>query len=148
DLGRRLARGPLDVRGALRVVRSAAEALAVAHRRGVVHRDLKPSNIFLRDGRLDRPVLLDFGIARPMRGVTKITATGAVIGTPDYMAPEQARGDEIGPAADVFALGSVLYECLAGAPPFAAEHIATVLAKILFDDAPSIEALRPGLPPA
>jgi eukaryotic-like serine/threonine-protein kinase len=108
DLGRRLARGPLDVRGALRVVRSAAEALAVAHRRGVVHRDLKPSNIFLRDGRLESAVLLDFGIARPMRGITKITATGAVLGTPDYMAPEQARGDEIGPAADVFALGSVL----------------------------------------
>ncbi len=77
-------------------------------------RDLKPSNLFLRDDRIDRLTVLDFGIAR-WKNATTLTQAGYLVGTPGYMAPEQARGDlEIGPAADIFALGCVLFECLAG----------------------------------
>src|SRR5690606_2391513 len=122
DLASRLARGGLTLRESVQIMRDLAEGLAVAHRRGIVHRDLKPSNVFLREGRSDGATLLDFGVARRMRDARgPQTRTGALIGTPNYMAPEQASGDRaIGPAADVFALGCMLYECLIGAPPFVA----------------------------
>ncbi|HEY0137870.1 MAG TPA: protein kinase, partial [Nannocystis sp.] len=149
DLGQRLVRGPLDLHDALGLVRTVAQALAVLHRCGVVHRDLKPSNIFLREGRLERATLLDFGIARTIAGTARLTVTGVVIGTPDYMAPEQASGQhDVGPAADIFSLGCVLHECLAGEPPFSGRHVAAVLAKILFQEAPSLRARRPDVPEA
>lgn len=153
DLSHRLARAPLSVRESLVLMRRVADALSLAHRRGIVHRDLKPSNLFLRGGSVDRVTLLDFGIAR-MQGVggmhaggSNMTQTGHVIGTPEYMAPEQARGDRvIGPTADIFALGCVFYECLAGQPPFVAEHVAAQLARVLFEEAAPLSELRPGLP--
>ena len=142
DLAHRLARAPLSVRESLVLIRRVADALSLAHRRGIVHRDLKPSNLFLRHRSVERVTLLDFGIAC-MQGAgggnavgSNMTQTGHVIGTPEYMAPEQARGDRvIGPAVDVFALGCVLYECLAGQPPFVAEHVAAQLARVLFEEA-------------
>ena len=152
DLSHRLSRGPLLIRESMVLVRRVAEALSLAHRRGVVHRDLKPSNLFLRHGQVERVTLLDFGIARghgagllaPRAGVTQ---TGHVVGTPEYMAPEQARGDRIiGTAADIFALGSVLYECLTGQPPFLGEHIAALLSKVLFEEPPPVRSLRPEVP--
>jgi hypothetical protein len=147
DLAARLLREPLTVGESLLVLRRAAAALAEAHRRGVVHRDLKPSNLFLRGGALERLTLLDFGIARRAGATRGLTATGAIVGTPDYMAPEQAEGTrEVGPAADVFALGCVLYECLAGHPPFAAEHLVATLARILFEEPPPLSIARPGVP--
>ena len=149
DLGQRLTRGPLGLHDALRLVRTAASALVVLHGRGIVHRDLKPSNIFLRECRLERATLLDFGIARTIAGTARLTATGVMIGTPDYMAPEQASGQhDVGPGADVFSLGCVLYECLAGEPPFSGRHVAAVLAKILFQDAPPLRARRSDVPEA
>ena len=147
DLAQRLGRGPLSLGDCLRLARATAAALAVAHERGIVHRDLKPSNLFLRDGALDCATLLDFGIARKVQRTAALTRTGTVIGTPAYMAPEQARGQpDVGPSADVFSLGCVLFEALAGQPPFVGDHVAAVLAKILFEEPPPLRNLRPEAP--
>jgi eukaryotic-like serine/threonine-protein kinase len=147
DLERRLSRGALSLVESLTLLRCTAEALAVAHGRGVVHRDLKPSNLFLRGGAVERVALLDFGIARHRTPTRPLTRDGTVMGTPAYMAPEQARGElELTPAVDVFALGSVLYECLTGQPAFAAEHVLAVLGKVLFAEPPRLRHVRPDLP--
>jgi serine/threonine protein kinase len=122
-LAKRLGSGPLPGRLAARYVRQVARAVQYAHRHGILHRDLKPSNIII-DGE-DEPKVTDFGLAKRLggRGESGQTRTGAVLGTPSYMAPEQAAGKtkEIGPAADVYGLGAVLYECLTARPPFRAE---------------------------
>ncbi len=131
------------VKLALRV----SQALAVAHRRSVVHRDVKPANIFLPDGDIARAKIVDFGIARRSRGVRELTLTGAVVGTPGYMAPEQARGaEDVDARADVFALGCVLHECLTGQPAFIGEQMIAVLAKILLEDVPRLRELVPETP--
>jgi serine/threonine protein kinase len=147
DLARRLHEHGVRLLEALRVIRNVAEGLAVAHRRGIVHRDLKPSNIFLRDGRTDGATVLDFGVARRLHDASgPKTRVGTLVGTPHYMAPEQASGERaVGPEADVFALGCILYECLIGTPPFVAEHLVGVLAKILFADAEALGSLRPDI---
>ena len=135
NLAERIRRGPLGLRDTVAVALGVAAALAEAHERGVIHRDLKPSNLFLPDGDPARVVVLDFGIARRMLHMGSVTHTGVVIGTPQYMSPEQARGvREIGPPTDIFSLGCVLYECLVGAPAFYGEHVAAILVKILFDE--------------
>jgi eukaryotic-like serine/threonine-protein kinase len=147
DLSRRLQRGRLGLTDSLTLLEKIADALAAAHRQGIVHRDLKPSNLFLRDRKIAHVTILDFGIARRVIGAQPLTRTGVVIGTPEYMAPEQARGErDIGPSADIFALGCVLYECLTGGSPFVAEHVAALLARILFDVAPAARSLRPEVP--
>jgi serine/threonine-protein kinase len=134
SLARRLAGGPQPAGPSARLVEAAARAMGYAHDRGVVHRDLKPANILLTaDG---TPKVADFGLAKrldlepgpaPSRGRTR---TGDILGTPSYMAPEQTWGrpGEVGPAADVYALGAILYECLTGRPPF---HAATPLDTLL-----------------
>jgi serine/threonine protein kinase len=148
DLGFRLSRGPLPVRDALCLIERTADALSQAHERGIIHRDIKPGNLFLVAGDPGQVKLLDFGVARHAVRSYGQTRTGMVVGTPEYMSPEQARGSrDLSPAADLFSLGCVLYECLAGQPPFVADHIAAVLVRILFEDPPPIESLRPGLPP-
>ena len=111
--------GPRDVPFALRVVREIATALAYAHSKGFVHRDIKPDNILLRDD--GTSALTDFGIARASDSATRMTRTGAVIGTPHYMSPEQARGKPIDGRADLYSLGVVLYELLVGRVPYHAE---------------------------
>lgn len=147
DLGQRLARGPLGLRESLQLVGLVADALGMAHRHGVVHRDLKPSNLFLRHCQISQITLLDFGVARRLGTTRALTKTGLIVGTPEYMAPEQVRGERtVGPAADLFALGCVLYECLSGCPPFLGEPIVAVLAQILFEEAPDIRTFRPGVP--
>ena len=149
DLARRISRGGLRLTESLQLVSRVASALNMAHQHGIVHRDLKPSNLFLPGGDIERVTVLDFGIARRVLASSfgPMTQTGVVIGTPEYMAPEQARGQhDIGPSADVFSLGCVLFECLTGQPPFRGEHIAAVLAKILFDEVPRLRELRPELP--
>jgi hypothetical protein len=144
DLAALLSKGRrLSVAESLGILVEASAAVASAHQRRVVHRDLKPSNLFLIGGNVDRVKVLDFGIARTARP-SDLTRTGNILGTPDYMAPEQARGArQLTPAADVFALGCVLYECLTGRPPFAADQLAAVLTRILFEDP---EPLRQRLP--
>ncbi len=147
DLSSRLSRAGLSVKESVALVRRVAESLAAAHVRGIVHRDVKPSNLFLQDGEIDRVRVLDFGIARLRHATRAHTATGALLGTPGYMAPEQALGEaHVDARADVFALGCVFYECLTGKPVFAAEHMMALLAKIVLEDAPRVKELRPALP--
>lgn len=148
DLAHRLRQSPLQLRETLILMRRVAEALSGAHERGIVHRDIKPANLLLRSGEVDRVVVLDFGIARRGHSQSqRMTGTGYLVGTPEYMAPEQARGEaSLTPAVDVFALGCVWFECLTGRPPFQSEHIAAVLAKVLFEPAPALSTLRPGVP--
>jgi len=147
DLGRRFERAGLEAREAVAVVSHAAEALAFAHAKGVIHRDLKPPNIFLAGGDLGRVKLLDFGVARVAGGGRQATVAGTVVGTPGYMAPEQARGaPDVDARADVFALGCVLFEALTGRPAFQGAHAMAILAKILLEDAPRLADLRPELP--
>ena len=145
DLAQRLGEdGTLGVAETLSVARCVADALAAAHRGGIVHRDLKPANLFLVGDRLDAVKLLDFGIARaPM--ATEITASGVLIGTPAYMAPEQVRGGPIDARADVYALGAVIFRCLVGHPPFRGSQLA-VLAKVLLEPPPTLSSARPELP--
>ncbi|HEX3763600.1 MAG TPA: protein kinase, partial [Kofleriaceae bacterium] len=146
DLRRRLEREPLTMGEAVALATRVAEALGAAHARGIVHRDLKPSNLFLPDGRIDQVKVLDFGIAHQV-GRTQLTRTGTLIGTPGYMAPEQARSHgTVDARADVFALGCVLFHCLTGAPPFDGDSAIAVVGKILFDDAPRVSAAWPEVP--
>ncbi len=141
DLSTRLRRGSMPLADALTLGRRVASALAVAHARGVVHRDIKPSNLFLTNGKVAEAKVLDFGIARA-RHVDMRTEAGAWVGTPQFMAPEQVRRDrEIDPRADVFALGAVLYACLAGRYPFDGDHLLAVLAQILLEETPRISEL-------
>ncbi len=149
DLYARLSRGPIAVDDACRVAITIADGLHAAHSRGVVHRDVKPSNVFLEGGDLARARLLDFGVARVLNQTRAMTEAGATIGTPSYMSPEQARGeDSVDARTDVFALGCVLYECIVGEPPFVGAHALAVLAKVLFHDPPELRALMPNVPPA
>lgn len=144
-----LARGPLPIADAVVIATRLAGALGAAHRVGVVHRDIKPANVILRGGRPDDATLVDFGIARVLNATHAMTATGSVIGTPAYMAPEQARAEPLVDArADVFSLGCVLFECLCGRPAFVGEHVIAVLAKILLEPAPRVRSLRPEVPVA
>jgi hypothetical protein len=146
DLSARLARERLGLHESIDLVRSVAEALAEAHARGVIHRDVKPSNIFLVDRDIAQAKLLDFGVAR-ISSLSGTTRAGALIGTPGYMAPEQARGaKDLDARADVFSLGCVLFECLSGRAPFFAEHVMAVLAKILLEDAPRVREVRGEVP--
>ncbi|MDI1429804.1 protein kinase domain-containing protein [Polyangium sorediatum] len=147
-LGERLRRTGLDAAESVGVARRVAEALGVAHAAGIVHRDLKPANIFLVGQSATDVRLLDFGIAR-VEGGEALTHTGYVLGTPAYMAPEQARGSKrIDARADVFALGCVLFHCLTGRPPFAAEEMHAALLKVVLEEAPRVSSLRTGVPEA
>ncbi|KYG07036.1 hypothetical protein BE21_31410 [Sorangium cellulosum] len=146
DLSGRLKRGVLSVDEVWTLATRVAEAIAAAHARGIVHRDIKPSNLFVVGGDVARVKLLDFGVAR-LDGMTTMTTPGTVLGTPGYMAPEQARGvPHVGAAADVFALGAVLFACLTGRPAFRGEHLLAVLAKILFQELPPVRDLRADVP--
>jgi serine/threonine-protein kinase len=129
-------RGPLPPREARAIVAKLASALAHAHGRGVTHRDVKPGNVLLCDG---EPVLTDFGVAGDA-AAGPLTGTGELVGTPAYMSPEQisAGPGEIGPAADVWALGVLLFELHAGRPPFDATSFAALSASILEDPAPPL----------
>ncbi|MCA9678289.1 MAG: AAA family ATPase, partial [Myxococcales bacterium] len=148
DLSERLHRAPLAPAEAVSMLARIADALAVAHARGVVHRDVKPSNIFLPDGDPSRAKLLDFGVARSTVASRPETVTGTALGTPGYMAPEQARGErDLDARVDVFAMGAVLFRCLAGTPPFDAANTVAVLSKVLFDEPPPLAEIRPDLPP-
>jgi tetratricopeptide (TPR) repeat protein len=139
--------GPLTIGQSVDLGRRVAEALASAHRRGIVHRDIKPGNLLLPGGALPAVRVLDFGLARRMLDQRRITQSGGIMGTPMYMAPEQARGEPyIDARADIFALGCVLFQCLTGQPPFTGPTAMAVLAKICLDESLPVRDLCPGLP--
>jgi predicted Ser/Thr protein kinase len=140
-------RGPLAMTDAVALVRRVAEALGTAHAAGVVHRDIKPANLFLRAGRLEEVVVLDFGLARAASGEPTLTRTGAVLGTPAYMAPEQASGQrDVDARTDVFALGCLLYELVTGVAPFRADTFVATLARVLLEDPAPLRLLAPRAP--
>jgi serine/threonine protein kinase len=144
----RMARGRLANTEIALLGAEIADALDYAHRKGVVHRDIKPDNILLFEG---RALVADFGIAHAIReaGGENLTATGFLIGTPNYMSPEQASGERVVDGrSDVFSLGSMLYEMLTGEAPFIAPTAAAIMARILTAAPKPLEEQRPDLPPA
>jgi serine/threonine protein kinase/tetratricopeptide (TPR) repeat protein len=145
DLAQRQKKRPFALPEALECGAQIAEALDAAHRAGIVHRDVKPSNVFLlRDGATK---LVDFGVAAG--DDAKITRTGAIIGTPAYMAPEQARGEEhIDARADIYALGATLFEMLVGRPPHVGPTPIAILARLVTTPAPHLYEFLPHVPPA
>jgi serine/threonine protein kinase len=152
SLRKRLRRGPLHPSEAASVIDETAQALAAAHDKGFVHRDLKPDNIFLqtREDRWPEVKLLDFGLAKllPEAGVSPFqTKIGVVLGTPEYMAPEQARGQPVDHRTDIYALGVVMFEVLAGRRPFPSSDDALATLKLHAEQpAPSLAAYAPSLP--
>ena len=133
NLAQKMAGTPLPAHQAAALVTQVAEAIHVAHQKGIVHRDLKPGNILLTaDG---TPKVTDFGLARRVQGNGGLTLSGAAVGTPSYMAPEQVQGPKnaLGPATDVYALGAILYEMLTGRPPFRAATAAATMQQVLTD---------------
>lgn len=143
-LKERLQRGPLPVHEALGVAIQMAGALAVAHRAGIIHRDVKPSNVLITSEGLAK--LVDFGIAK-MAG-TEMTREGATLGTVAYMSPEQTRGEAVDARTDLWSLGVVLYEMLAGQRPFRGDSDETVIYAIRHDDPEPLAGPRPDVPPA
>src|SRR5262249_27101232 len=144
-LEKRLAtEGSLGVVEILRVGMQVARGLAAAHRQGLVHRDIKPSNILLDQG-IERVRVADFGLAR-VQNEAGHTRTGLVVGTPQYMSPEQIRGEPCDARSDLFSLGCVLYALCTGHPPFRAESIYAVMHRIAHDDPRSIREQNPAVP--
>ena len=144
--------GALPLPEAVRLLREITDAVAYAHRRRIVHRDLKPGNILLAEG---HALIIDFGIAKALSAAAEgpsgspgITSTGLVLGTPTYMAPEQAAGDPVDHRADLYALGCIAYELLAGEPPFTGDSAREVIGAHLGDDPAPITHHRAGLPPS
>lgn len=138
--------GPLPVTMATRIMREMASALAYAHRNGVVHRDVKPENIFLEEEGTDRALLADFGVARLLDTQSELTLTGAAIGTPLYMSPEQVDGGPIDGRTDVYSLGLVGWEMLAGRRPWAGETLYTIIYNQKYEVLPPINHLRADVP--
>lgn len=137
---------PMDLARALRIAAQVASALDYAHSHGVIHRDVKPSNILL--ARDDWALLSDFGIAKALQSATALTQTGMFIGTPEYMAPEQGQGREVDARCDIYALGVVLFEMLAGRPPFTGDTPISVMLKHCTEPLPSPRELNPDIPEA
>jgi hypothetical protein len=147
-LAQKLEATGLTAADAIEVAIGIAGALAATHAHGIIHRDIKPANIILAGDRFDRVKLVDFGIARLTSDAGVLTRTGRLVGTPSYMAPEQARGSiNIEPAADIWSLGCVLYEALSGFIAFDGLSPPAVRAKVLLNDPPSLEPRCPEAPP-
>jgi hypothetical protein len=135
-LAKRLRQGPLPAREAAALLAKVADAVQVAHTRGVLHRDLKPSNILIDAS--GEPHVSDFGLAKRLEAEESVTHTGAILGTPCYMSPEQAAGSrgDVGPTSDVWSLGTILYQMLTGRPPFQASSPMDTLLAVLESDPP------------
>lgn len=147
-LAERLASGPLSVKDAMLVGQGIATALAAVHEHALVHRDIKPDNLLLQDGEVSRVVLLDFGLVRAP-DARSVTRTGSLVGTPSYMAPEQVRAESPPDArSDLFALGSVLFECLTGRAAFTSDDTESLLMKVLVERPAPVRELCPNVPVA
>jgi serine/threonine-protein kinase len=139
--------GPIDARQAALYVLEVARGVDDLHAQGVVHRDLKPSNVLLDES--GRPCVTDFGLAKILETEGRMTRSGAIVGTPGYMAPEQAAGksQDVGPRSDLYSLGAILYELLTGRPPFTGESPLDTLVQVLEGEPPRPRRLRPEIPP-
>src|SRR5687768_7537364 len=152
-LAARLRRGALPMKDALEYSAQIADALAAAHRQGIVHRDLKPANVMITSHGVK---LLDFGLAalrsphRPLDGVVSagVTAEGTILGTLQYMAPEQVQGRPADERSDVFALGAIAYEMVTGRRAFEGDNPASIIAAVIERDPPAMRPMRPDIPPA
>lgn len=145
SLAQKVAEGPLPPREAAELVKKICEAMAYAHERGVIHRDLKPANILL--DQIGQPRVTDFGLAKQLNVDSGLTGTGQILGTPSYMAPEQASGKaEVGPLADVYALGAILYCLLTGRPPFQAANPMDTLLQVLDREPIALRQLNSAVP--
>ncbi|NDC53318.1 MAG: serine/threonine protein kinase [Planctomycetia bacterium] len=144
-LAKQLADGPLPPREAAALLAKVADAVQAAHDRGVLHRDLKPSNILIDPS--GRPHVSDFGLAKRIEEDQSVTHTGAILGTPCYMSPEQAAGSrgDVGPASDVWSLGAILYQMLTGSPPFRAATPMDTLLAVLETDPPAPHTVAAGI---
>jgi serine/threonine-protein kinase len=144
-LAKRLAQGPLPPREAASLLAKVADAVHAAHLRGVLHRDLKPSNILI--DAVGEPLVSDFGLAKRLEDSESVTHTGAILGTPCYMSPEQAAGSrgDVGPASDVWSLGAILYQTICGRPPFRASTPMDTLLAVLEADPPLPHSIVPGV---
>ncbi len=150
-----MAKGTLSIGKRLEIVVGVATALAYAHEAGIVHRDVKPDNVLVREN--GKPVVLDFGLAKPIapelaetvgagEDSLRLTGTGNIVGTPAYLAPEQVKGEEVGPTADQFALAVMTFELVTGKLPWKGKAVLEVLTSMLHDDPPSAEEIVPELP--
>ncbi|QQR90809.1 MAG: serine/threonine protein kinase [Myxococcales bacterium] len=153
DLSSRIQSGPLPIKDAVHIAIQVCDALQAAHRHGVIHRDLKPENIFLIQHSGDESFVkvLDFGISKLQtpgnRLEQNLTQTGVLIGTPRYMAPEQASGaQEVDHRADIYSLGVILYSALAGRPPFDGPTFTSLMVKVMTENAPPLSGFRQGIP--
>jgi serine/threonine-protein kinase len=146
SLSQKVAKEPLSAREAAQMTRTIAGAMDYAHKHEIIHRDLKPANILLTaDG---QPKVTDFGLAKKFSEDTGQTRTGAVLGTPSFMAPEQAQGKtkEVGPPADIYSLGAILYDLLTGRPPFRGETVIETLLRVKNDPPMAPRRLQPSIP--
>jgi serine/threonine protein kinase len=146
--------GALPIPAVLRIGRETAQGLAAAHAAGLIHRDIKPENIWLQSAGGDislavgKVKILDFGLARPAGTASVLTQTGAILGSPNYMAPEQANGLKIDARCDLFSLGCVLYRMATGRLPFHGPTLTAVLRAVAEFDPPTAQAVRPDVPPS
>jgi tetratricopeptide (TPR) repeat protein/predicted Ser/Thr protein kinase len=160
NLSELLRSGPLSVKRTVEIVCDVVEALSEAHAQGIIHRDIKPSNVVLNDR--GHVKVLDFGLAKQFKEggarnssdpeaqtlLTMNTQTNAVVGTPRYMSPEQAKSAPVGPRSDLFAVGALLYECLAGKPPFTGANAIETIAQVIHVDPPPPSTVNPQVPSA
>jgi eukaryotic-like serine/threonine-protein kinase len=145
-----LSRGALDPRRAIDIARQIADGLSAAHELGIVHRDLKPDNVIVASSRAGKetPKVVDFGIAKALSDAPQdaLTRSGLVIGTPEYMSPEQLLGDPVDARADIYSLGCILYQMLTGVQPFAAESREQMIRRRLHEAPPHVRDVLPEIP--
>ncbi len=144
SLARRLDGTPWAPERAARMIAIIARAIGDAHHLGIIHRDLKPGNILLTSD--ETPKVVDFGLAKSLKGDSNLTHSGVFLGTPSYAAPEQVEGKAVGPAADIYAMGAILYQMLAGRPPFQAANVLLTLEQVKTAEPVPPSRLQPGLP--
>lgn len=146
DLQRKIDQASIDPKVAARYVRDVAQAIHHAHQNGVLHRDLKPANVLIDDN--DQIHVTDFGLAKHLDSDSSVTRSGAAVGTPHYMAPEQAGGhsDRASRQSDVYAMGAVLFACVAGRPPIVADNVVQTLVRVVHDPAPPLRSVQSDAP--
>lgn len=136
----------MDLEEVNAIFKQLADALSFAHRKGIIHRDIKPVNVLMDQG--NRPILSDFGIAKVLEGTKELTRPGAGVGTPEYMSPEQCKGENVDGRADIYALGVMLFECLTGRTPFIGDNYPALAHSQIYEEPPDPRRFNQQIPPA